>query len=142
MQINTQAEDERRRVDRYRWLRFESLVQVKRSLFKKEWVDVVPFDFSHYGMGVQTDEQFDRGQEVCLSLELIRESGVIKIPQISGVVRYKEKHHSRFNYGVEFVFKSGAEKFAAEDSLIKIETALRKFEAERCQENAVDAVSR
>jgi len=125
------VKDERRRCDRYRWLRFESRVFVKRSLFKKEWISVVPYDFSHYGMGVQTDEAYELGDSVCLSLELAQESGEISVPKLMGVVRYKEKHHSRFNYGVEFTFESKAERLALDDDLIRIEQALRHFEASR-----------
>lgn len=142
MQKNSNNEMDRRRADRYQWLRFESHVKVRRSLFKKEWIGVVPFDFSRYGMGIQTDEQFEVGQEVCLSLELARNVGEIRVPELSGLVRYKEKHHSRFNYGVEFVFRSSAEKNVIEESLIQIEAALRKFESERCRDQAEVANSR
>lgn len=142
MQTTSSDDMDRRRADRYQWLRFESQVRVRRSLFKKEWISVVPFDFSRYGMGIQTDEQFEIGQDVCLSLELVNDSGEIGVPELMGLVRYKEKHHSRFNYGVEFVFKSSAEKYAAEESLIRIEVALRKFENERCREQAEVEVSR
>lgn len=132
---NGTVKDERRRCDRYRWLRFESRVCVRRSLFNKEWISVVPYDFSHYGMGVQTDEAYELGDPVCLSLELTQESGVILVPRLTGVVRYKEKHHSRFNYGVEFTFQSRAEKVALDDDLIRIEQALRLFEASRVVAN-------
>jgi len=128
---------ERRRADRCAWLRFESKVFVKRSFFKKEWVSVVPFDFSRYGMGVQTDEIYDIGDEVVLSLQLSKENTEIEIPLIKGILRYKEKHHSRFNYGVEFVFSSKADKSALDDDLMRIEQLLRHFENTR----TVEAVS-
>ena len=120
--------NERRRYDRHRWLHFESRVRVKRSLFKKEWIPVVPYDFSRYGLGIQTDETFDIDDMVCLSLELTKQDSVISIPHIEGVVRYKEKHHSRFNYGVEFLFGSKAEQLILEEDLIRIEQALRRFD--------------
>ncbi len=122
---------ERRRAERCSWLRFESKVFVKRSLFKKEWIPVVPFDFSHYGMGIQTDEIYHIGDEVVLSLQLSRENSEITIPTIKGILRYKEKHHSRFNYGVEFVFASKVEKTALDEDLMKIEQLLRHFENSR-----------
>jgi len=53
------------------------------------------------------------------------------IPILKGVVRYKEKHHSRFNYGVEFTFASKAEKLSLEENLMLIERALLEFEASR-----------
>ena len=125
---------ERRRQTRFSWLRFESQVRVRRSFFKKEWIPVVPFDFSHFGMGMQTDEQFEIGEEVELSLELSKQDAVISIPSIKGVMRYKEKHHSRFNYGVEFVFSSRQQKFSVEEDLIRIEQALRHFESTRMRQ--------
>ena len=123
--------DERRRSDRHNWLRLDSKVCIKRSIFKKEWVPVVPFDYSHYGMGIQTDEVYQLGDDVCLSLELTQEDYNIMIPILKGHVRYKEKHHSRFNYGVEFSFVSKTEKLALDESLIMIERALLQFEASR-----------
>lgn len=123
--------DDRRRQERFSWLRFESRVQVRRSFFKKEWIPVVPFDYSHFGMGIQTDEVFDIGEDVELSLELNKENSHILIPRLKGVMRYKEKHHSRFNYGVEFVFESRQEKLSMDEDLIRIEQALRHFESSR-----------
>jgi len=123
--------DERRRSARHNWLRLDSKVCIKRSIFKKEWVPVVPFDYSHYGMGIQTDEVYHLGDDVCLSLELAQEGKRVTIPILKGIVRYKEKHHSRFNYGVEFTFTSKVEKLSLDDSLIFIERALLQFEASR-----------
>ncbi len=133
---------ERRRRERVRWLRFESQVRVRRSLLRKEWVKVVPFDFSRFGMGIQTDEQFEVGKKVCLSLELAREcAAMVCVPELQGLVRYKEKHHSRFNYGIEFVYPGSLDRLATEDLLIKIEAALRKFEGERCHAGSLGALS-
>jgi len=123
--------DERRRSERHSWLRLDSKVCIKRSIFKKEWVPVVPFDFSHYGMGIQTDEVYHLGDDVCLSLLLEQVEQHVIIPILKGVVRYKEKHHSRFNYGVEFTFASKAEKLSLEENLMLIERALLEFEASR-----------
>jgi len=123
--------DERRRTERHNWLRLDSKVCIKRSIFKKEWVPVVPFDFSHYGMGIQTDEVYRLGDDVCLSLELTQEGKKVTIPILKGHVRYKEKHHSRFNYGVEFAFVSKTEKLALDENLMLIESALLQFEASR-----------
>ncbi len=123
--------DERRRHERLSWLRFESKVQVRRSFFKKEWIPVVPFDYSHYGMGIQTDEVFEIGEQVELSLELNKENSHILVPKLKGVMRYKEKHHSRFNYGVEFLFESRQDKLMMDEDLIRIEQALRHFESSR-----------
>jgi|GEM_PF-544361 len=123
--------DERRRSDRHNWLRLDSKVCIKRSIFKKEWVPVVPFDFSHYGMGIQTDEVYQIGDDVCLSLELTQEDHSVMIPILKGHVRYKEKHHSRFNYGVEFSFVSKTEKLGLDESLMMIERALLEFESSR-----------
>ena len=132
---------ERRRIDRYAWLRFESRVCVKRSLFKKEWIPVVPFDYSRYGMGMQTDEIYHLGDEVVLSLQLEKENSEITIPVIRGILRYKEKHHSRFNYGVEFVFSSKAEKAALDEDLMRIEQLLRHFENSRTVDASKNLVS-
>lgn len=128
-------QDERRRSERHNWLRLDSKVCIKRTLFKKEWVPVVPFDYSHYGMGIQTDEVYHLGDDVCLSLELSQENQQVIIPILKGVVRYKEKHHSRFNYGVEFTFTSKTEKVSTDESLILIEKALLQFEASRLSDN-------
>lgn len=130
--------DERRRSDRYVWIRFESKVQVRRSLLKKEWIPVEPFDFSRFGMGIQTDEAYELGDEVALTLSLAKENAELDVPLIKGVVRYKEKHHSRFNYGVEFVFASKVEKYALDEDLIWIENALRKYDAVRQSQGAMD----
>jgi len=119
---------ERRRVDRQSWLKLESKVFIKRSLFKKEWVSVVPFDFSRYGMGIQTDEQYQLSDDVSLSIKLLMENEEIVVDLIHGVVRYKEKHHSRFNYGVEFCFDTNNEKQTLDVNLCSIEESLREFE--------------
>lgn len=119
---------ERRRLHRQNWLKLESKVYIRRGLLKKEWITVVPFDFSRYGMGIQTDEAYQLGDEVALSLKLIKDSLEVSIPLIRGYVRYKEKHHSRFNYGVEFCFSSKAEKLKLDEDLMKIEQTLRHFE--------------
>jgi len=120
---------ERRRVERQNWLRLESKVHIKRSLFKKEWIAVVPFDFSRYGMGIQTDEIYHLGDEVSLSLSLIKADNVIEVPLLKGIVRYKEKHHSRFNYGVEFFLVSKIEKILFDEELMEIEQLLRQYES-------------
>jgi hypothetical protein len=120
---------ERRRTERQNWLRLESKVFIKRSLFKKEWIPVVPFDFSRYGMGIQTDEVYHLNDEVSLSLKLENNDSEVDVPLLKGFVRYKEKHHSRFNYGVEFFFSSKSEKLLKDDDLMKIEQTLRKYEA-------------
>jgi len=120
---------ERRRVERQNWLRLESKVHIKRSLFKKEWIAVVPFDFSRYGMGIQTDEVYHLGDEVSLSLSLIKADNVINVPLLKGIVRYKEKHHSRFNYGVEFCLASKLEKTLFDEELMIIEQLLRQYES-------------
>jgi hypothetical protein len=93
---------ERRQRTRLPWLKFSAQVKIQRSLFNSEWIEVVPFDYSEFGMGIQTDEQFDIDDKVTLSLSLEMEIGSIYIETIPGFVRYKEKHHSRFNYGIEF----------------------------------------
>ena len=126
--------DERRRSERHDWLRLDSKVCIKRSIFKKEWVPIVPFDYSHYGLGVQTDEVYHLGDEVCLSLELTQEDQSVIIPVLKGIVRYKEKHHSRFNYGVEFTFASKSEKLNLDERLMMIERTLLQFEASRIPE--------
>jgi len=119
---------ERRRLPRQSWLKLESRVFIRRGLLKKEWIPVVPFDFSRYGMGIQTDEAYDIGDEVSLSLKLIKDNLEIVIPFLHGYVRYKEKHHSRFNYGVEFCFASKSDKLVLDEDLMRIEQTLRHFE--------------
>tara|TARA_R110002167_G_scaffold162994_1_gene359660 strand:+ start:1155 stop:1565 length:411 start_codon:yes stop_codon:yes gene_type:complete len=120
--------NEKRRLHRQPWLKLESRVFIRRGLLKKEWIPVVPFDFSRYGMGIQTDEAYNLGDEVSLSLRLIKDGLEITIPLLRGYVRYKEKHHSRFNYGVEFCFTSKSEKVILDEELMKIEQTLRQFE--------------
>lgn len=122
---------ERRRVGRQNWIRLESQVFVKRTIFKKEWIPVVPFDYSRYGMGIQTDEVYHLCDEVSLSIKLQTDKQEIVISMIKGIVRYKEKHHSRFNYGVEFCFSSEDEKLLLEDNLNGIEETLRLFEDDK-----------
>lgn len=121
----------RRRSDRFAWLSFEASVHIKRSFFVKEWIKVVPFDFSRFGLGIQTDETFEVGEQVQLSLDLKKEDLAVDIPEIKGIVRYKKKVHSRFDYGVEFVFASTLEKHSFDDQLIRIERALKHFESSR-----------
>lgn len=120
---------ERRRLKRQDWLKLESHVFIRRGLLKKEWIPVVPFDYSRYGIGIQTDEVYALGDEVSLSLKLTKSGLDISIPLLLGYVRYKEKHHSRFNYGVEFCFSSKSEKVILDENLMKIEQILRQFEA-------------
>lgn len=119
---------ERRRLCRQNWLKLESYVFIRRGLLKKEWISVIPFDFSRYGVGIQTDEVYCLGDEVSLSLKLLKNSSEISIPFLRGYVRYKEKHHSRFNYGVEFCFSSKSEKLVMDEDLMKIELTLRQHD--------------
>lgn len=121
----------RRRSERYSWLSFEARVFIKRSFFVKEWVPVLPFDFSRFGVGIQTDEAYEVGEEVQLSFQLEKEDLAVEIPKIKGVVRYKTKIHSRFDYGVEFVFENKLHRHEMDDDLIRIERALQYFENSR-----------
>jgi len=121
----------RRRSDRYAWLNFEAKVYIKRSFFVKEWIPVLPFDFSRFGLGIQTDEIFEVGEQVQLTFDLEKEDLKVDIPLIKGIVRYKKKIHSRFDYGVEFVFLNKAEKLQLDGDLIRIERALQHFENSR-----------
>lgn len=121
---------ERRRLPRQSWLKLESHVFIRRGFLKKEWIPVVPFDYSRYGVGIQTDEAYDIGDEVSLSLKLMKNDLEIDIPLLHGYVRYKEKHHSRFNYGVEFCFVSKSEKVSLDEDLMRIEQTLRHFESQ------------
>jgi PilZ domain len=125
-----------RRTERYSWLSFEAKVHVKRSFFVKEWIPVVPFDFSRFGLGIQTDETFVVGEEVQLMLELENEDLDLTVPTIRGIVRYKTKIHSRFDYGVEFVFPSKLSRHELDDDLIRIERALHYFETSRSADGA------
>ena len=124
---------ERRRLPRQSLLKLESHVFIRRGLLKKEWIPVVPYDFSRYGMGIQTDEAYNIGDEVSLSLRLEKDNLEVKVPFLHGYVRYKEKHHSRFNYGVEFCFSSKSEKLALDEDLMRIEQTLRHFEVKSSQ---------
>ena len=118
---------ERRLRQRLPWLKFSALVKVQRSLFNAEWINVVPYDYSEFGMGIQTDEQFDLEDKVILSLCLEMEVGQITIDPLPGVVRYKEKHHSRFNYGIEFDQNARQlSQSSIRDHLIHIKKALQK----------------
>tara|TARA_R110002072_G_scaffold83910_3_gene190175 strand:+ start:6104 stop:6511 length:408 start_codon:yes stop_codon:yes gene_type:complete len=128
---------ERRRLPRQSWLKLESRVFIRRGLLKKEWIPVVPFDYSRYGMGIQTDEAYDIGDEVSLSLKLIKDNLEIVVPFLQGYVRYKEKHHSRFNYGVEFCFLSKSEKLILDEDLMRIEQILHHFEAMYSQSSSL-----
>lgn len=121
----------RRRSDRYAWLNFEAKVHIKRSFFVKEWIPVLPFDFSRFGLGIQTDEIFEVGEQVQLTFDLEKEDLKVDIPVIKGIVRYKKKIHSRFDYGVEFVFLNKAEKLQLDGDLIRIERVLQHFENSR-----------
>lgn len=129
--------NEKRRHYRHTWLKLESRVFIRRGLLKKEWIPVVPFDFSRYGMGIQTDETYNLGDEVSLSLKLIKDGLEITVPLLRGYVRYKEKHHSRFNYGVEFCFSSKSEKIIRDEELMKIEQTLRQYEVSSSQSENV-----
>ncbi len=131
-----EASKGRRRADRYSWLTFEAKVHVKRSFFVKEWIPVVPFDFSRFGLGIQTDESFEIGEEVQLTLELENEDLDVSIPVVKGIVRYKSKIHSRFDYGVEFIFASKLSRHEMDDDLIRIERALQYFESSRSADGA------
>lgn len=124
---------ERRRLPRQSLLKLESHVFIRRGLLKKEWIPVVPYDFSRYGMGIQTDEAYNIGDEVSLSLRLEKDNLEVKVPFLHGYVRYKEKHHSRFNYGVEFCFSSKSEKLSLDEDLMRIEQTLRHFEVKSSQ---------
>jgi hypothetical protein len=118
---------ERRQRTRLPWLKFSAQVKIQRSLFNSEWIEVVPYDYSEFGMGIQTDEQFEIDAKVTLSLSLEMDIGSIYIEFLPGFVRYKEKHHSRFNYGIEFDATSRQlqDKFILEQ-LIHIKKILKK----------------
>lgn len=121
--------DERRQKPRLPWLKFNSKVKVRRGLFTSEWIDIVPFDFSKYGMGIQTDEVFEISDNVQLSISLEMEVGAVEIEWVTGVVRYREKHHSRFNYGIEFDYKTKSiGKGTIQSDLEHVEQILTKHE--------------
>ncbi|MFD2230466.1 PilZ domain-containing protein [Alkalimarinus sediminis] len=121
--------DERRQKPRLPWIKFNSKVKVRRGIFSSEWIDIVPFDFSKYGMGIQTDEVFELKETVNLSISLEMEVGSVEIESISGIVRYREKHHSRFNYGIEFDYASkSVSKGGIKSDLEHIEQVLTKHE--------------
>lgn len=118
---------ERRRKPRVPWIRFKSEVKIRRTLFYSEWVEVYPFDFNRYGTGVQTDEQFEVGETIVLSLSLEMEAGSIYVDTVPAIVRRKQKHHSRFNYGVEFDYSSRVlGKSSVISDLEHIESVLKK----------------
>jgi len=121
--------DERRQKPRLPWIKFNSKVKVRRGLFSSEWIDIVPFDYSKYGMGIQTDEVFELKDNVNLSISLEMEVGFVEIELVSGIVRYREKHHSRFNYGIEFDYTSKSlGKGTVKADLEHIEQVLTKHE--------------
>lgn len=126
----------RRRADRYAWLNFEAKVFIKRSFFVKEWIPVVPFDFSRFGLGIQTDEMFEVGEQVQLSFELENANIKVQVPELKGIVRYKTKVHSRYDYGVEFAFVSKQQQHELNDDLIRIERALKHFESSQSANGA------
>jgi len=121
--------DERRQKPRLPWIKFNSKVKVRRGLFSSEWIDIVPFDYSKYGMGIQTDEVFELKDTVNLSISLEMEVGFVEIELVPGIVRYREKHHSRFNYGIEFDYGSkSVGKGTVKADLEHIEQVLTKHE--------------
>lgn len=121
--------DERRKKPRLPWIKFESSVKVRRGLFSTEWVEIVPFDYSKYGMGIQTDELFEVKEVVYLSISLQMEVGTVELDVVPGVVRYREKHHSRFNYGIEFDYTSRhLAKESVRSDLKHIEQIITKHE--------------
>lgn len=121
--------DERRQKPRLPWIKFNSKVKVRRGLFSSEWIDIVPFDYSKYGMGIQTDEVFELKDNVNLSISLEMEVGCVEIELVTGIVRYREKHHSRFNYGIEFDYTSkSVGKGTVKADLEHIEQVLTKHE--------------
>ncbi|UZE94613.1 PilZ domain-containing protein [Alkalimarinus alittae] len=121
--------DERRQKPRLPWLKFNSKVKVRRGLFSSEWVNIVPFDYSKYGMGIQTDEVFELNNTVQLTISLEMEVGAVEVEIIPGIVRYREKHHSRFNYGIEFDYKSKSiSKGQVKTDLEHIEQVLKKHD--------------
>lgn len=108
-------------------MRFKSEVKVRRTLFHSEWVEVYPFDFSRYGSGIQTDEQFEVGETIVLTLSLEMEAGSIYLDSVPAIIRHKIKHHSRFNYGVEFDYSARVlSKAATIADLEHIENILKK----------------
>ena len=115
---------------------FSGFVYIGQGLLKKEWIPVVPFNYSRQGMSIQTDEIYNIGDEVSLSLTLHKDNIEIAIPLLRANVRYKEKHHSRFNYGVEFYFVSKSEKLSLDEDLMRIEQALRHIEPPSPQKSA------
>jgi len=121
--------DERRKNPRLPWIKFESKVKVRRGLFSSEWVEIVPFDYSKYGMGIQTDEVFELKDIIHLSISLEMEVGLVELDVVPGVVRYREKHHSRFNYGIEFDYSSKyLNKESSRSDLEHIEQIINKHE--------------
>ena len=121
--------DERRKTPRLPWIKFESKVKVRRSLFSREWVEIVPFDYSKYGMGIQTDEVFELNDVIHLSIYLEMELVSVKLGVVPSVVRYREKHYSRFNYGIEFDYSSKyLSKKSSRADLEYIEQIINKYQ--------------
>ncbi len=119
--------DEKRRVARIPWLRFIAEVKVRRSFFRSEWIEIYIHDFTRLGMGIQTDEVFNQGETIYLNLALEMEAGVTRLESVPAVVMHKEKHHSRFNYGLSFELTTkGIHKQPLKEELERIETVLIK----------------
>jgi len=109
------------------WLKFSAEVKVRRSFFNSEWIGVFPSDFTRLGMGMQTDEVFEKDEQVLLNLSLDMEAGSTKLAAVPAIVKSKIKHHSRFNYELEFDYSARSFiRNKLEDELIRIEDILDK----------------
>ena len=118
---------DKRKVARIPWLKFSAEVKVRRSFFFFFWIEVFPSDFTRFGMGMQTDEVFGEGEIVLLNLSLEMEAGATKLESVPAIVRHKVKHHSRFNYGIEFDETSRTYvKNNLEEELERIELVLER----------------
>lgn len=118
---------ERRKRKRLPWLNLEAKLKVKKSLFSSAWLEVRPFDYNKFGMGIMTIHDLELGDKINISLRLDLEVGEIVIEDLIGVIRYKSPKMGLNSFGLEFdsdskIFK----KQETQEHLERIEQILAK----------------
>ncbi len=103
-------------------------IKVKRGFFSSDWVDVKIYEFTPQHCIIKTDEIYNVGASMIMSMRFKLDMNEIVIEELTGTVLKKRKDCSCFHYFVEFAGMN--DKTTLEANKIKqIDSIIRKKKA-------------
>lgn len=117
-------QQERRRQKRLPFVQVNARVRVRRSLFSREWVDVLVQDFNARGIAFGGDLPLQEGEKVHLSLQLQTETGDFAVEKAVAILRNSRLVQGKPVFGAEFTRDNSAQ---VQQSLGQIEGILNRY---------------